>query len=232
MKSSLREERGRDRTGRRIGDSLSPPNMVGSPVRSVSDDFPAYAPVTQGAGSLPPPSPSLSSSGSSLSGSSTASSATAKPGDDEDRVRGRTSLLVSTQRSGIPPPIPEEEETTRSRQPTPANSPVRALSHHPISPSISSHHTPGSPLHVTPPKSRPSAPETSQSEAQATPSSPTTIRPPTSTKSMRSPERSISPPQHQPFVLEEQHHQQGLVGRAAEIVSQARGFLGSIWSSV
>ena len=135
VKSSLREERGRDRTGRRIGDSLSPPNMVGSPVRSVSDDFPAYAPVTQGAGSLPPPSPSLSSSGSSLSGSSTASSATAKPGDDEDRVRGRTSLLVSTQRSGIPPPIPEEEETTRSRQPTPANSPVRALSHHPISPS-------------------------------------------------------------------------------------------------
>ncbi|KAI0091525.1 hypothetical protein BDY19DRAFT_991222 [Irpex rosettiformis] len=246
--SSSDEGRGRDRTGRRIGgDSLSPPNMVGSPSRSVSDDFPAYSPVTQKTG-LPPPPPSPSSSvcGSSVSGSSTASSATAKPGegvDEESSVRGRPPLLV-TQRSGMPSPIPEEEET-RSRQPTPANSPVRAFSHHGHTGSASSvtspssHHAPSLPLHVTPPKSRPSAPETSQSEAQATPNSPTTsTRSPTSvsssTKGVRSPERSSFSESHShshSHFDDHQHHQQGLVGRAAEIVSQARGFLGSIWSS-
>jgi hypothetical protein len=214
------EERGRDRSGRRrIGDSLSPPSMIGSPSRTVSDDFPAYSPVVQKT-VLPSPAPSVS--GSSVSGSSTASVATVKPGDEDDR-RGR-STAVAIQRSGIPPPIPEEEET-RSRQPTPANSPVRPFSHHAHSSSTSSHHGPGVPLHVTPPKSRPSEPMTSPSEAQATAAVTRTV--------MRSPERGgllgSASDVDDAHRLQQQH---GLVGRAAEIVSQARGFLGSIWSSV
>lgn len=231
------EERGRDRVGRRIGDSLSPPSVIGSPSRSVSDDFPAYSPVLEKT-VLPshPRTPSIS--GSSVSGSSTASGATARPDDgsasvvEEGSSRGRSASSMSQKAPlfVIPAPIPEEEET-RSRQPTPANSPVRAFSVStapaPASPSASSHPAATSPLHVSPtPKSRPSEPVTSPSEAQATPASPTSG----SSRTVRSPERSGK------AAVDNHEHpsqpQTGLVGRAAEIVSQARGFLGAIWNAV
>ncbi|KAI0339591.1 hypothetical protein BDW22DRAFT_1431493 [Trametopsis cervina] len=228
----VEEERGRERTGRRIADSLSPPSLVGSPSRGPRDEFSGYSPVME---KTVLPSSARSVSGSSVSGSSTASGATgatAKPEPEEEDRRGR-SPVVPQQRVApsfaIPSPIPEEEET-RSRQPTPANSPVRALALHPPSPSPSSpaptagaHHPPAIQLHVTPPKSRPSAPVTSPSEAQATPSSPTTRNPP---KQVRSPERAVV------VVADEHQPPPGLVGRAAEIVAQARGFLGSIWNAV
>lgn len=220
------EERGRDRTGRRIGDSLSPPSMVGSPSRSVSDDFPPYSPIIEKSILSTSPASVIGSingsvtgsvSGSSVSGSSTASAATAatvsppKVDNQEEDRRGRNSYSSYPRPSHIPipSPIPEEEEQ-RSRHPTPANSPVRALSS-PI-------HTP--PIAHTPsPKSRPSAPVTSPSEAQATPSSPTTSGMPKAQK-LRS-DGGPEQPQHGT-----------LVGRAAEIVSSARGLLGAIWNAV
>lgn len=216
------EERGRDRTGRRIGDSLSPPSVIGSPSRSISDDFPPYSPILD-KGDMSASTASVS--GSSVSGSSTASVATeatvAPPQADgrptEPQGRGASNSYKPSH-IPIPSPIPEEEET-RSRQPTPANSPVRAFS----SPAHTPTPTHGSPLAATPaPKSRPSEPVTSPSEAQATPSSPTL--PGTSQSRIRSPEREKR---------EGGHEQQGtLVGRAAEIVSSARGLLGAIWNAV
>ncbi|EKM49016.1 uncharacterized protein PHACADRAFT_214539 [Phanerochaete carnosa HHB-10118-sp] len=215
------EERGRDRTGRKIGDSLSPPSIISSPSRSISDDFPPYSPlleksdISASTGSV---------SGSSVSGSSTASVATEatiappKAGGQESEPQGHRGKFNSYKPSHIPipSPIPEEEET-RSRQPTPANSPVRAFS----SSAHTSSPTPGSPLTATPsPKSRPSAPVTSPSEAQATPSSPTL---PVSQSRIRSPERDKRG--------DGQEHGT-LVGRAAEIVSSARGLLGAIWNAV
>lgn len=207
------DERGRDRAGRSICDSLSPPSLIGSPSRSVSDDFPAYSPVMEKSAL---PSSSASVSESSASGSSTASIVTVAPQktESEREPRGRSNLSRAMH-IPIPSPIPEEEET-RSRQPTPANSPVRALS----SPHTPPHVAPGSPLHVTPPpKSRPSEPVTSPSEAQALPTSPSVFN---SFRGSRSPER-IGQEQNQPGTL---------VSRAAEIVSSARGFLGAIWNAV
>ena len=219
------EDRGRDRTGRRIGDSLSPPSMVGSPSRSVSDDFPPYSPILEKSVLSTSPASIIGSvsgsingsvSGSSVSGSSTASAATAatvsppKAEDQEEDRRGRNSYSSYPRPSHIPipSPIPEEEET-RSRQPTPANSPVRALS--------SPVHTPPT-AHAPSPKSRPSAPVTSPSEAQATPSSPTT---PSMPKSQKIRSSSVEPTQTGT-----------LVARAAEMVSSARGLLGAIWNAV
>ncbi|PSR78270.1 hypothetical protein PHLCEN_2v7466 [Hermanssonia centrifuga] len=213
-RGSSDDERGRDRNGRRIGDSLSPPSIMGSPSRNPSDDYPAYSPILERAVQ---PSPSSSVCGSSISGSSTASAATIMgPVNDDDNIRRKIMGVPSRPlHIPIPSPIPEEEEQ-RSRQPTPANSPVRAFTS-PASPSASSpqeRQPPGSPLHVTPPpKSRPSAPVTSPSEAQAIPNSP-----------VRGHERRISSDG------QEQHGT--LVGRAADIVSSARGFLGAIWNAV
>ena len=215
------EERGRDRTGRKIGDSLSPPSVIGSPSRSISDDFPPYSPVLD-KGSMYASTASVS--GSSVSGSSTASAATeatvapqkAENEGPESQGRGKSNSYRPSH-IPIPSPIPEEEET-RSRQPTPANSPVRALS--------SPVHTP-SPTHGTPltakpsPKSRPSEPVTSPSEAQATPSSPTAST--IAQSRIRSPERGGRG---------DGPEQGTLVGRAAEIVSSARGLLGAIWNAV
>ncbi|KAF7798740.1 hypothetical protein EIP86_009965 [Pleurotus ostreatoroseus] len=221
------DERGRDRTGRRIGDSLSPPSVIGSPARAPSDDFPAYSPVLDAKST----SSTASVSGSSVSGSSTASVATvtAHAGEDQGARAKGSSVSSRPLHIPIPSPIPEEEET-RSRQPTPANSPVRALSSQqpptspttatPTSPQHHHSHSPSSPLHVSPPaKSRLSEPVTSPSEAQATPGSPL----------HRTERHARSASEGQ-----EHHHQQHgtLVGRAAEIVHSARGFLGAIWNAV
>lgn len=214
------EERGRDRTGRRIGDSLSPPSIVGSPSRSISDDFPPYSPILEKSVLH---SSGASVSGSSVSGSSTASAATeatvSPPKADADasdaRARGSTSF-TRPMHIPIPSPIPEEEEQ-RSRQPTPANSPVRALAS-PVPPPAPL----GSPRHVAPaPKARPSQPVTSPSAAQAVPSPPHA--------KLRSPERA---PRGDGQEQQQQQQPGTLVGRAAEIVSSAKGLFGAIWNAV
>lgn len=237
------EERGRDRMGRKIGDSLSPPGLVGSPARAPHDGVPPYSPVLDtklSSSSLSVSGSSVSAasiSGSSVSGSSTASVATvtAHPAEDKSEHQGGhfkvTSVPSRISHIPIPSPIPEEEEQ-RSRQPTPANSPVRALASQssPQSPASCStipspttpqhQHSPSAPPQVSPPpKSRLSEPVTSPSEAQATPSSPIS-RP-------ESHVRAASDGQ------ERQHPQHGtLIGRAAEIVQHARGLFGAIWNAV
>ncbi|THH17439.1 hypothetical protein EUX98_g9135 [Antrodiella citrinella] len=226
------ERRGRDRSGRRLGESMSPPSLVGSPARKPTElvDYQPYTPELLGAhlekmdrdqkdqaqaqGTTSPPS--------SISGSSTASSTTIGPHDVAERVTRRPSVSSIP----IPEPIPEEEELTRSRQSTPANSPTTALALHPSVlpipvPPILQTQSSLSPQFARAPKSPPVLPVTSPSEATATA---TTCPPLSPTNLQRSSERVVKG-------LPEEAQQTGtLVGRAAEIVSSARGFLGSIWA--
>ncbi|KZT21619.1 hypothetical protein NEOLEDRAFT_1181621 [Neolentinus lepideus HHB14362 ss-1] len=158
-------ERGRDRTGRRLSESLSPP------------------------------SPQVSSS--SPTGDKVDSSSSAHGKDVS------TSSLSRPTHLDLPPSIPEEDEQ-RSRNPTPASSPVTALK-------------PAFPIpapHLTSPN-------------RATPSSNRILSSPPIAKrnSLSGPLPSSS---HQRRSSVEGPEQSGLMGRA---VSSAREFLGSFWAS-
>ncbi|RPD59565.1 hypothetical protein L227DRAFT_611800 [Lentinus tigrinus ALCF2SS1-6] len=229
------EERGRERTGRRLGDSLSPPSLVSSPSRGSSDDgrpYQPYSPVlTESILEKPEriPSPPSSVSGSSTE---TASVSTVGPSpaqqqaqQEQERERPRLALYAPAARPPIPPipsPIPEveEEEQRRSRHPTPANSPVAAFrmpvppaqKAEPVSSPISASHEPSGTS-----RSPTGAAEASNS---APPESPT--KSPTSKHPSRAQRVSFDGMQEQAGTL---------VNRAAEIVQSARGFLGSIWNS-
>ncbi|OBZ73637.1 hypothetical protein A0H81_06290 [Grifola frondosa] len=103
-------ERGRERTGRRLADSVSPPSVVSSPTRGSREEYQPYSPVVTDA--LPERlyAVATASPPSSISGSSTASAATIGPANYEADVAA-----------------PAAEEEQRSRQPTPANSPTAAF---------------------------------------------------------------------------------------------------------
>ena len=147
-------ERGRDRTGRGINgssssSSLSPPD-VSSPIRGVTTEYvPAH---TDSYSSLHDSMSQsiVSSAGSSSStiGPNSDSTSTVTQGSDDCTEKGQpqihpksqlTNTIVSTpahyrpsrsSRTGpivIPAAIPEEEEVQRSRNPTPANSPIEAF---------------------------------------------------------------------------------------------------------
>ncbi|KAI0642185.1 hypothetical protein C8Q79DRAFT_929196 [Trametes meyenii] len=144
------EERGRERTGRRLGDSLSPPSAVGSPARGADGGggehaYQAYSPVLS---DIPEKSLRIPSPPSSVSGSSTETASVSTIGPSQAQqtrvaaVDGSSAsassiaapVAVAAAASApsasvsIPSPIPEEEEEERrSRQPTPANSPVAAF---------------------------------------------------------------------------------------------------------
>lgn len=271
------EERGRDRSGRRLENSMSPPSAVGSPVRVPSDIVDAYQPYQPYSPALlgaslerrpHSPSSSVVSGDSGTTSSSTvgpktahapkseSGSSTASEGDTSARNSVRPRLAT------VPSPIPEEEES-KSRMSTPPHTvvtptaiPTPPRPHTPpprkvVSPSTAAQSpmkpvTPPSKI-TTPPSNSPSPshnphhvhhhahastfhspnhsvrlskatvvqPVTSPSEATATTS------PPLSPASIRSVERSrVASPERE-----------GLVGRAADLVSSARGFLGSIWNS-
>ncbi|KAH8103954.1 hypothetical protein BXZ70DRAFT_674671 [Cristinia sonorae] len=231
------ERRGRDRSGRKLGESISPPHVVGTPSRNTSDlgDYQPYTPELLGAhlekmdkqekkdkaasGTTSPPS--------SISGSSTASSATIGPSEASETRTIRRPIVPSLP---IPSPIPEEDETARSKQPTPANSPIATLSLQPsvlpipVPPVLQASPPTTPPTHqfARAPKTPPVLPVTSPSAATATG---TTSPPLSPTNLQRSSERVIK------GIAEEGQPGGTLVGRAAEIVSSARGFLGSIWST-
>ncbi|EPQ56281.1 hypothetical protein GLOTRDRAFT_120851 [Gloeophyllum trabeum ATCC 11539] len=161
-------ERGRDRTGRRLNESLSPP----SPQVPSSSHFGDRAEA------------SSSGHGKDSSGSSLA-----KPAHID-----------------LPPPIPEEDEQ-RSRNPTPASSPVSSLKPaFPIAPP-----NPALPSAVT--MTSPPSGQCSSTPAH------------TKSNSMSS---SLPSPTHQRKGSADGLDQSGLMGRA---VSSAKGFLGSFWAS-
>lgn len=235
------EERGRERTGRRLGDSLSPPSVVSSPSRRSSDEgvYQPYSPVLAGATLEKPsraPSPPSSVSGSSTE---TASVSTVGPSTVQQQAqdsadRPRLSIHASSSKSPlVEPAIPEveEEEERRSRHPTPANSPVAAFRMavppaqraEPVSsPVLASHErSTSSSISRTPTKSPSStevidSPDFMYSDPPVSPVSPT----------------SRHPSRAQRVSFDGMQEQAGtLVTRAAEIVQSARGFLGSIWNS-
>ncbi|KAH9832636.1 uncharacterized protein C8Q71DRAFT_262247 [Rhodofomes roseus] len=197
-------DRGRDRTGRALAASVSPPGVVNSPTRAgreASDSSTASVDV-------PPPKGEPSSPPSSVSGSSTASTSTARPSQAQDSAP-LPRIAVHTGPSApllIPSPIPEEEEIRRLSHPTPVNSPVNALKA-----SITS---PGIPVaKLEPQPTTLSSPSTAEGEISA--SSPIAIP-----RKDRTPRSSLDGQQDGTFV-----------GRAADMVSSARGLLGSIWNT-
>ncbi|KAI0788903.1 hypothetical protein C8Q75DRAFT_195557 [Abortiporus biennis] len=241
-------DRGRDRTGRRLENSMSPPHAIGSPAR-VSSDIETYQPYTpellgaslekhassvSSSGSTSHPSPPSSVAGSTTTtasdSSSTASSSTVVPGKTAPQPNDDSDVIVMRSRSHNPPktsifvpsPIPEEEEL-RSKQstPTPASPPSHSFR---LVPNVLQSGV-TSPNHsITPPKARISQPVTSPSEATA-------ISPPTSPTGFHA-DRSLRGsidglPPHSPT----QQQAGTLAGRAADLVSSARGFLGSIWNT-
>ncbi|GBE89532.1 hypothetical protein BKA93DRAFT_828708 [Sparassis latifolia] len=204
------EERGRDRGGRRIGGSASPPSLLGSPIRTADEH--AYSPVLS---DVPLESVALASSPpSSISGSSTASTSTVAPAPqgESDIVQNRLRVRIVHGQSSIPSialpsPIPEEEEQ-RSRQPTPANSPVSALH-----------------------RALPDVPDrVSQPPQLRRPMDPHPERQPQAEQ--KSAARS-SPGKDRAAHASLDHHEQPgtLVSRAVEMVTSARGFLGAIWNA-
>ncbi|KAI8969370.1 hypothetical protein BD414DRAFT_511004 [Trametes punicea] len=238
------EERGRERTGRRLGDSLSPPSVVGSPSRGNDGGeytYHSYSPVLSDIPEKPPriPSPPSSASGSSTETSSIATVGRSQAQNAKPQERARRPADVSIVKSpaivvAIPSPIPEEEEEQRrSRQPTPANSPVAAFrmqvppaqKAEPVSSPVSASHEPASTLTTSSPLGTVVPP--SRSSGSTSPSAET----PKSTDGP-SPSASRHPSRAQRVSLDGMQEQAGtLVNRAAEIVQSARGFLGSIWNS-
>ncbi|KAI0820767.1 hypothetical protein BC628DRAFT_1341384 [Trametes gibbosa] len=240
------DERGRERAGRRLGDSLSPPNGVGSPSRAGESSegtyYPSYSPVLS---DIPEKMVRVPSPPSSVSGSSTetASVSTVGPShaqQQQQQAREASELATRSPElpaaapklpsaaaaAAIPSPIPEEEEEEqrRSRQPTPANSPVAAFriqvppaqKAEPVSSPVSASHDPL----VSPTGLQ-------NTTTKVAPSSPILDAP-------KSPDSGASrhPSRAQRVSIDGMQEQAGtLVNRAAEIVQSARGFLGSIWNS-
>ncbi|KAH9927005.1 uncharacterized protein B0H18DRAFT_306485 [Fomitopsis serialis] len=198
-------DRGRDRTGRALAASVSPPGVVDSPTRVAregSDSSTASVDVPQARDET-------SSPPSSVSGSSTASVSTARPAQtQDDPASPRPRIAVHTGPSvplPIPSPIPEEEEQWRSSHPTPANSPVTTLKASITSPNTPLVKSEQQPTTVT---------STSHAEGEMSPSSPIAIP-----RKDRTPRSSLD-------------GQDGtFAGRAADMVSSARGLLGSIWNT-
>ncbi|PCH36292.1 hypothetical protein WOLCODRAFT_126993 [Wolfiporia cocos MD-104 SS10] len=194
------EERGRERTGRALAASLSPPNLVESPTRDAGE-YQAYSPSVVSSTS------EESSPPSSVSGSSTASAATVRQSSQMDALShsSATSRPRAPGIAAVPIPSPiQEEDEQRSRHPTPANSPVSALNP------------------VLPPSASPASPQEKSARRTTSPDA-------------KSPINSASPvPIPRPKTYgprDGQQDPQTLVSRAVDIVSSARGFLGSIWNS-
>lgn len=164
----------------------------------------------------PSSAPVLSASMSSVStisssGSSTEHevSAPASAASARKRASGKPPLAVPSQ-----PAIMEEEEQARSRQPTPANSPVRELKLRPARP----------PAPAAAPST--SAASTTSATATAVPA----VSSPTHGQGKRASLGDVGGRPTSPIVAREEQAQAGtLVGRAAEIVSSARGLWGSFW---
>ncbi|PIL24754.1 hypothetical protein GSI_12640 [Ganoderma sinense ZZ0214-1] len=236
-------ERGRDRTGRRLGDSLSPPGQ--SSGSSSNSPVLAEASLEKQPMISRVPSPPSSVSGSSTE---TASVSTVGPSAvqqhyqqsqaPESAERPKLSIHAPSAKPpavplpNVPSPIPEveEEELRRSRHPTPANSPVAAFRiavppaqmAQPVSSPISASHG-----HTSGSVPRPSPKSVSTADAGDVNESP--LRSPTSPTASSS---SRHPSRAQRVSFDGMQEQAGtLVNRAAEIVQSARGFLGSIWSS-
>lgn len=225
-------ERGRDRTGRRLGDSLSPPGQESES----SSSSPVFKEATLEKQPMlnhnRAPSPPSSVSGSSTE---TASVSTVGPSAyqqaQESAERPRLSIHAPSAKPPAVPvpvvrsPIPEleeEEELRRSSHPTPANSPVAAFriavlpaqTAQPVSSPISASHD-----HPSISTTRPNPKGTDDLSE-----SPTSL---TATSSSRHPSRG-----QRRSLDGVQEHAGTLVNRAAEIVqTAARGLLGSIWSS-
>ncbi|RDX54027.1 hypothetical protein OH76DRAFT_1057759 [Lentinus brumalis] len=243
------EERGRERTGRRLGDSLSPPSIVSSPSRrSGSDDdgglYQPYSPVLtesilEKPGRIPSPPSSVSGSSTETASVSTVGPSVAQQqaqqGQQEHAERSRSAVHAPAAKTPVPPfpipsPIPEEieeEEEQRSRHPTPANSPVAAFrmpvppaqKAEPISSPISASHEPPASASRTSSNGSVEASTADSGVASPSPESPT--RTPGSRHPTRAQRVSFDGMQEQAGTL---------VNRAAEIVQSARGFLGSIWN--
>ncbi|KZT69311.1 hypothetical protein DAEQUDRAFT_691197 [Daedalea quercina L-15889] len=198
---SEESDRGRDRTGRALAASVSPPCAVDSPMRGEregSDCSVASADVS-------PAKCEPSSPPSSVSGSSTASASTARPAQDATGA-SRPRIAVHTGPTiprPIPSPIPEEEELRRTSHPTPANSPVATLKASITSPTTKSDPQPTA---LT---------STSHAEGEISTTSPIAIP-----RKDRTPRPSLEGQQDGTFA-----------GRAADMMSSARGLLGSIWNT-
>jgi len=234
--SSLRSGSSSVSTSSGVGGSSPPSSISGS--STVSN----HSTVTLGPTATPGPPASVASS-------------TGSGDTDVIMMRPKSNLSASSNLSRppllpIPSPIPEEDESYRSRQstPTPA-SPAPVISspipYHPPSRPVPTvlQTGPTSPNHSRgPSKSSLSRPVTSPSEAHARPTPP----PITLKGSLRgsidglpSPEPLLisSPPPRSPHSPHSPHspssptHPGTLAGRAAEIVSSARGFLGAIWNA-
>ncbi|KAI0352400.1 hypothetical protein OH77DRAFT_1409262 [Trametes cingulata] len=245
------EERGRERTGRRLGDSLSPPSAVSSPSRGSDAGEYVYQPYSPVLSDIPEKPLRIPSPPSSVSGSSTetASVSTVGPSQVQQQTQAqareayeRSNLVVDASAAKppsvavtVPSPVAEEEEEQRrSRQPTPANSPVAAFrmqvppaqKAEPVSTPVSASHEPPAP-------SAPNSAHTAKSlsvstEASAAPGSPSAESP----KSPDGLDASRHPSRARRVSLDGVQEQAGtLVNRAAEMVQSARGFLGSIWNT-
>ncbi|KAI1790307.1 hypothetical protein LXA43DRAFT_1017401 [Ganoderma leucocontextum] len=244
-------ERGRNRTGRRLGDSLSPPGQGSSSSEACSPVL-AEATLEKQPMINRVPSPPSSVSGSSTE---TASVSTVGPSaaqqhyqqqqqpqqalSPEPAERPKLSIHAPSAKSSaipvVPPPIPEveEEELQRSRHPTPANSPVAAFRiavppaqmAQPVSSPISASHD-----HTSVPMTRPLL--KSSGESGSTTDTDDMSEPPPRSPTSPTASSSRHPSRAQRMSFDGMQEQAGtLVNRAAEIVQSARGFLGSIWSS-
>ncbi|KAH9893462.1 hypothetical protein C8Q73DRAFT_648107 [Cubamyces lactineus] len=237
-KRSSEEERGRERTGRRLGDSLSPPSAVGSPSRGSDGGEYAYQPYSPVLSDIPEKPMRIPSPPSSVSGSSTETASVStvgpSPAQQQAHQQAREAYEHANRTAGassktpimavaIPSPIPEEEEEQRrSRQPTPANSPVAAFRTQ----------VPDAQKAQPQPTSSTTGPTVSPSTTTtlSSPASPSAESPKSPDSANSSPSRHTSRAQRVSF--DGMQEQAGtLVNRAAEIVQSARGFLGSIWNS-
>ncbi|CCM06363.1 uncharacterized protein FIBRA_08620 [Fibroporia radiculosa] len=214
--SSDEVERGRDRTGRQLAVSRSPPSPMDSPTRAhqTMGEYQAYPASLL---DVPRQSAEPSSPPSSVSGSSTASTATARQQtyDTPVAVPPRISLhLPSAAGPALPIPSPiMEEDEQRSLYPTPASSPVRAVNPITVAPT-----NPASPLQdKAVVESPPSSVSLASPDLKTPPSSPVPIP-----RSKDRVPRAAEGPQEQPGTF---------VGRAVDMVSSARGFFGSIWNT-
>jgi len=194
--------------------SLSPPNPT-SPSRSV--DYQPYQPTQSDlysslSGSV---TESVSSTGSSSStvcpsGESSSSESTiTKFIETVVESNGQSALKSGTVSNlkGLSIPIPtsiHEEEEQRSRHPTPANSPVTSV--RPVLPVAPAHiSAPGITIYTIPPSpDKPSSPQSNTSSGR----------------------RDVWDNK-----VGEQPQVGTLVGRAVDIVTSARGLLGSLWQT-
>ncbi|KZT07318.1 uncharacterized protein LAESUDRAFT_725233 [Laetiporus sulphureus 93-53] len=198
-------ERGRERTGRLLGASLSPPSAVESPTRR-QGEYRLYSPTLMDAPQMQV-EPVLPTS--SVSGSSTANVDMVRPSTSDARSAPIPTIQLPP--FNVPSPIPEEDEQ-RSRQPTPANSPISAL--HAVLPA--------------PVKPAPPSPSKEQADGRSStsPVSPTGVQ-----ASVTSPIPIPRARDRVPRSSGDVQQDVSFVGRATDMMSSARGFLGSIWNA-